>query len=82
MYVYCVCDPSVSRCSLHMADLWVCMRDVISLRSRYVHVECIFPFGMLCLSAWSTRQVVLGVGSLTSNLTNAGSIPGDFDYTS
>ena len=27
--VYCVCDPSVSRCSLHMSDLCVCMRDLI-----------------------------------------------------
>ena len=29
-YVCCVCGPSVSRCSLHMSDLCVCMRDVIS----------------------------------------------------
>ena len=30
-YVCCVCDlKCVSRCSIHMSDLCVCMRDVIS----------------------------------------------------
>ena len=68
----------MSRCSLHMSYLCVCMRGVISeLNSEiegslsfYVpmlflcymlclmcfwsslHVECILPFGMLCLPAW------------------------------
>ena len=74
---YVCCDPSVSRCSLHMSDLCVCMRDVISefnsdievslafcalmlflcsilclmCSGSSLHVECILPFGMLCLSA-------------------------------
>ena len=68
----------MSRCPLHISDLCVCMRDVISefnskiegsqascaLRlficyilcdmcsGSSLHVECILPFGMLCLSAW------------------------------
>ena len=68
----------MSRCLLHMSDLWVCMRDVISefnseiegshafcalmlflcyflcfmCSGSSLHVECILPFGMLCLSAW------------------------------
>ena len=67
----------VSMCSLHISDLCVCMRDVISeFNSEIVgshascalmlfrcsilcltcsgsslHVECILPFVMLCLSA-------------------------------
>ena len=74
-YVCCVCDPI---CSLHMSDLCVCMRDVISefnseiegslafcalmlflcsiwcfmCSGSSLHVGCILPFGMLCLSAW------------------------------
>ena len=77
-YVCCVCDPSVSRCSLHMSDVCVFMRDVISefnseiegslafwalmlflcsilcpmCSGSSLHVGCILPFGMLCLSAW------------------------------
>ena len=77
-YVCCVCDPIVSRCSLLMSDVSVCMRDVISEFNSEIeeslvfcalmlflcsilclmccgcslHVECILPFGMLCLSAW------------------------------
>ena len=67
----------MSSCSLHISDLCVCMRDVISefnsierslafcalmlflcsilclmCSGSSLHVECILPFGMLCLSAW------------------------------
>ena len=64
----------VSSCSLHMSDLCVCMRDVIShafcalmlflclilclmCSGSSLHVECILPFGMLCLSAWKMMFV-------------------------
>ena len=76
--VLCLCSQCVSRCSLHMSDLCVCMRDVILEFSSEIegslafctlmlymcsilclmcsgsslHVECILPFVMLCLSAW------------------------------
>ena len=68
----------MSSCSLHISDLCVCMRDVISefnseiegslafcalilllcsilclmCSGSSLHVECILPFGILCLSAW------------------------------
>ena len=68
----------MSSCSLHMSDLCVCMRDVISEYNSEIegslaccalmlflcsifclmcsgsslHVECILPFGMLCLPTW------------------------------
>ena len=76
--VLCLWSQCVSRCSLHMSDLCVYMRDVISefnseiegslaycammlflcsilcfmCSGSSLHVECILPFGMLCLSAW------------------------------
>ena len=77
----CVCgvrNPSMCLGVLHMSDLCVCMKDVISefnseiegslafyalvlflcsilclmCSGSSLHVECILPFGMLCLSAW------------------------------
>ena len=76
--VLCLWSQCVSRCSLHMSDVCVCMMDVISefnseiegslaLRALMLflcsmlylmcsgsslHVGCILPFGMLCLSVW------------------------------
>ena len=76
--VLCLCSQCVSRCSLHMSDLCVCIRDVISQFNSEIegslafcalmlflcsilclmcsgsslHVECILPFGIMCLSAW------------------------------
>ena len=73
----------MSRCSLHISDLCVCMRDVISecnseievslafcvlmlflcsilclmCSGSSLHVECILPFGMFGLSAWSMMFV-------------------------
>ena len=66
----------MSRCSFHISDLCICMRDVISefnseiegslafcalmlfLCSRSsLHVECILPFRMLCLSACRMKFV-------------------------
>ena len=45
---------------------------IIFYLSGFIPVDVIHVF---------TGQVGLGVGSWTSNLTNAGSIPGEFDYT-
>ena len=75
----------MSRCSLRISDLCVCMKDVISEFNSEIegsltsctlmlflcsilclmyygsslHVECIFPFGMLCWSAWRMMFVVM-----------------------
>ena len=50
-----MCDPSVSRCSLHMSDLCVGMRDVVSefvLSSTGLHASCglmLFLCSISCL---------------------------------
>ena len=80
----------VYRCSLHVSDVCVCMRGVISeynsdiegsnascalmlflcsilcliCSGSSLHVECILPFVMLCLSAWRMMfAVCIFVGS-------------------
>ena len=49
-FKYCACyDPSVSTCSLHMVDLCVCMRDVISEFNSEIEGSQVFCTLMLFL---------------------------------
>ena len=85
--VLCLWFLCVSMCSLHISDVCVCMRDVISefnskiegslafcalmlflcsilclmCSGSSLHVECILPFGMLCLSSWRMMFVKMVV---------------------
>ena len=54
-YLCCVCDPSVCMCFLHMSDLYVCMRDVISeffnseIEGSLAFCALMFLCSILCL---------------------------------
>ena len=37
--------------------MFLCCIFVVMCLARSLHVMCIFPFGMLCLSAWSIKFV-------------------------